>query len=95
MVIAFGVILLFAYNWSHLSRGVKTLLLIMLLMCSQGLFGYSLWKKREWAAGAGTLVFAISGLSIGMISQMYNISGSDTGFYMTWLILPSISVGVR
>lgn len=87
VMIAFGIILLFAYNWNHLSRGIKTLLIILLLISSQGLLGYALWKEKKWSSGAGALVFAISGMSIAMISQMYNISGSDTGFYMTWVIL--------
>jgi len=87
VMIALGIILLFAYNWNHLSRGVKTSLIIICLICSQGLLGYALWKEKKWSGGAGVLVFAISGLSIAMISQMYNISGSETGFYMTWVVL--------
>ena len=87
VMISLGVILLFAYNWSQLSREVKTGTLIILLLLSQGLFGYSLWKEKKWTSGAGTMVFAVSGLSIAMILQMYNISGSETGYFMTWTVL--------
>lgn len=87
IMISLGVILLFAYNWSHLTRITKAILILFVLIFSQGLFGYTLVKNKNWMSGAAVFVFAMSGLSIATISQMYNISGSDTNYYMVWLLL--------
>lgn len=87
IMISLGVILLFAYNWSQLTRSIKTTLILFTLIFSQCLFGYTLIKNKSWMSGASVFVFAMSGLSIATISQMYNISGSDTNYYMVWLLL--------
>ncbi|WP_319370210.1 DUF2157 domain-containing protein [uncultured Ilyobacter sp.] len=87
LLIGLGIILLFAYNWSKIGRGVKTGILIASLMTGQALFYFSLEKKREFIAGTGVFLILMVGLSIAMISQMYNISGEDQGFYLAWSIL--------
>lgn len=87
VMISLGIILLFAYNWSLLTRTVKTTMIGMLLTGSQGLLGYAIYRNKKWINGAGIFVMAMCGASIALISQMYNISGSDTGFFLAWGIL--------
>jgi len=87
IMVSFGIILLFAYNWWQLTRDVKTGIILALLTTSQVVFGISIWRKKEWRTGAGVLNFAMSGVSIAAISQMYNISGSDTSFFCIWAVL--------
>ncbi len=92
IMVSFGVILLFAYNWWQLSREVKTGLILWVLATSQVVFGVSIWKRKEWLTGAGIFNFAMSGVSVAAISQMYNISGSDTSYFFMWslLVLPVV-----
>ncbi len=87
VMVSFGVILLFAYNWWQLTRGVKTGLILGILITSQIVFGVSIWKRKEWLTGAGVFNFAMSGVAVAAISQMYNISGSDTSYFFMWSLL--------
>jgi hypothetical protein len=87
VLIGLGIILLFAYNWSELTREIKTGILIVCLLVGQGLLYFSLHKKKEFISGAGVFLILIVGLSMAMISQMYNISGEETGFYLAWSTL--------
>ncbi len=84
LLIGLGVILLFAYNWSKLTREIKTAVIIAGLFTGQGFLYYSLEKNKEFISGAGVFLILMVGLSIAMISQMYNISGDETGFYLAW-----------
>jgi hypothetical protein len=87
LLIGLGIILLFAYNWSKIGRGVKTGILISSVLTGQIFFYFSLKKKREFVSGAGVFLILMVGLSIAMVSQMYNISGEDQGFYLAWATL--------
>lgn len=87
VLIGLGIILLFAYNWSKLTREIKTGILIICLLLGQGLLYFSLEKKKEFVPGTGVFLILMVGLSIAMISQMYNISGEETGFYLAWSTL--------
>jgi hypothetical protein len=87
LLIGLGIILLFAYNWSKITREIKTGILIGGLLTGQGFFYFSLKKKKEFVSGAGVFLILMVGLSIAMISQMYNISGEEKGFYLAWSAL--------
>ncbi|WP_320047057.1 DUF2157 domain-containing protein [uncultured Ilyobacter sp.] len=84
LLIGLGIILLFAYNWSKIGRGIKTGILVSSVLTGQLFFYFSLEKKREFVSGAGVFLTLMVGLSIAMISQMYNVSGEDRGFYLAW-----------
>ncbi len=90
LLVGLGVILIFAHNWDDLSRSTKTILAFVPLLMGQLACGYSLWKQREnisWREGSSTfLIFAI-GANISLISQIYHISGSMSGFILTWALL--------
>ena len=67
LLIGLGIILLFAYNWSKIGRGVKTGILISSVLTGQIFFYFSLKKKREFVSGSGVFLILMVGLSIAMV----------------------------
>jgi uncharacterized membrane protein len=85
-----GIILIIAHNWDDLSKGAKLFYSLLPLLLGQLICAYTLIKKadsRLWReAGSVFLLFAISA-SISMVSQVYNIPGSLSGFLFIWMLL--------
>ena len=90
ILIGLGLILLFAHNWDEMSKIAKTIVAIAPLAITQILGGYFMYKKPDNLAvreGIGSLLFICIGLSISMVSQIYNIVGSLDSFMQIWLLL--------
>lgn len=85
-----GIILLVAHNWDQFGRLTKTLLSFLPLLLGQALCAFVLLKKKGIVAwrevGASLLLFAV-GASISLVSQVYHIEGSLSGFILIWLVL--------
>ncbi len=89
ILVGLGIILMIAHNWDEFSRTTKTILAFFPLVTAQIVCGFVLIKKLNtaWREGATTfLVFAI-GACISLISQIYNILGDLSTFFLTWMLL--------
>jgi uncharacterized membrane protein len=85
-----GVILLFAYNWNTLGRGVRTLLSLLPLAAAQGVALFAVLRKAgspAWREGCATGVVASVAAGIALIGQTYNIQGDLGSFLLTWMLL--------
>lgn len=85
-----GIILIIAHNWDDLNKTVKLSFALLPMLIGQMACGYVVftrqtekWKKE---ASATFLFFSIAA-SISIVSQVYNIEGSLSGFLLTWMIL--------
>lgn len=90
VMIGIGVILLFAHNWSDISRPARTLLSFLPLLLAQGVGIYTLVKRFDspvWREVSGALISLATGACIALISQTYHIPGNTDVFLMTWLLL--------
>jgi uncharacterized membrane protein len=85
-----GIILLVAHNWDDFNRLTQTILAFLPLLVTQGLCLYTLLRKKEsvvWRESSASLLFFAVAACIALISQIYNISGSLSGFILTWMLL--------
>ena len=90
LLVGSGIVLIVAHNWDELSRFVKTILSFLPLVVAQLICAYTLLKQKDnrvWKEGSSILLFFAIGVSISLISQIYQISGSMSGFLLTWMIL--------
>ncbi|MBK9733232.1 MAG: DUF2157 domain-containing protein [Chitinophagaceae bacterium] len=89
-LVGLGIILVIAHNWDHLSRGIKTTIAFLPLISGQLACAYTLLRKKDqpaWSEGSATFLFLAIGASISMVSQIYNIEGTLSGFLFTWMLL--------
>ncbi len=90
VLISLGIILLIAHNWDELSNSLKTIMAFIPLAIGQGLCGYTLIKQNSksiWReASASFLLFAVASC-IALISQIYHVDGTLSGFLITWICL--------
>ena len=90
LLIGFGIILLFAYNWDELSKSLKTILAFAPLSIAFALGAYAQFKKpqsRAWAESISLGVALSSAACLGLIWQTYQINGGLREFYFSWSIL--------
>ncbi len=89
-LIGAGIILLLAHNWENLSRFTRTIISLTPLVVAQLLCGRLLLREKPSLAGregAGTFLLLAVGAALSLISQTYHISGSLSGFLLTWMLL--------
>ncbi|MBI4979282.1 MAG: DUF2157 domain-containing protein [Spirochaetes bacterium] len=90
VLVGLGIILLIAYNWSAMTKAVKTVFAFALLAAGIGVSGFAYFTRRDsaaWRESAGTLLFLIIGAVLALIGQIYHLP-SDTGaFMLTWVLL--------
>ncbi len=89
VLIGLGLVLVFAYNWEKLGRNVKSLIVILLLLFSQGVtFFVRFYNARQRLYEAASIFQVLMvGTSIALVSQIYNISGEIDIFLLVWAIL--------
>lgn len=90
LLVGSGIVLIVAHNWDELSRSLKTMLAFLPLVAGQIICAYTLVKQKEsrvWKECSSVLLFFAIGVSISLISQIYQISGSLSGFLLTWILL--------
>ncbi|MEJ7766816.1 MAG: DUF2157 domain-containing protein [Chitinophagaceae bacterium] len=90
LLVGSGILLVIAHNWDELSRPVKTGLSFFPLLAAQLACAYTLFKRKDnrgWRESSGILLFFAVGASITLISQIYQVSGSISGFLLTWVLL--------
>ncbi len=90
ILVGLGIILIVAHNWDELSRLTKTFFAFLPLLVGQLICGFILIKKQDSTAwresGAAFLFFSI-GSCIALVSQIYNIPGNLSLFFLTWMLL--------
>ncbi len=90
LLVGFGIILVVAHNWDDLNRLTQTILAFLPLALTQGLCVYTLLRKKEsmaWRESSAALLFFAVAACISLISQVYHISGTLSGFLLTWMAL--------
>jgi uncharacterized membrane protein len=89
LLVSAGVILLFAYNWDDLSRGVKIAISFVPFVCALLLGSYSILFSDDRRVKEGAALFASASIAVvtALVSQIYHIDGAFSDF--TMLILAS------
>ena len=90
LLISAGVILLFAHNWEQFGRLARTVLSFLPLVVGIAVSTGSILRKNHSTAlaeGAGAFHALAVGACIALIGQTYQLSGSFTGFMLTWMLL--------
>jgi len=88
-LIGIGILLILAHNWDDFSRSIKTILAFVPLVIGQLCVGYALLKKKgkTWKEASGTFLFFGIGISMALVSQIYNIPGNFGTYLLTWVVL--------
>jgi uncharacterized membrane protein len=90
LLVGMGVVLIIAHNWDELSTAAKLFFGLAPMMACHIAAGFLVFKQstsKAWIESVSVLlVFAVA-TAIGIVSQVYNISGDFAGFLMTWMIL--------
>jgi len=90
ILIGGGIILLYAYNWSDLSRGARAGLAFIPLIAAQLLAGQLLLLgerspgRRE---GSSTFVMLALGACMAVVSQIYHLSDDVSSFILVWMLM--------
>jgi uncharacterized membrane protein len=90
LLVGMGIILILAHNWDELSRPVRVTIGILPLLSGQILAGRLIFKKidsRIWRESVAVFLFCAIGVSIGVVSQAYNLGGDLADFLLTWMCL--------
>lgn len=88
--VGLGIILIVAHNWDQFPRIFKSFLAFVPMLLGQGICGYALLKKKEkkvWKEGASVFLIAAMGATLSMISQIYNIQGNLSDYFLTWMLM--------
>ncbi len=90
ILVSLGIILILAHNWDSLSRSIKTVIAFIPLVAGQAICGYTLLKRQEsvtWREAGSAFLFFSVGACIGLLSQIYNVSGNLASYLFTWMLL--------
>lgn len=90
LLVGMGIVLILAHNWDDLSVPVKLVIGMIPLLATQFITGRLVLKRidsRTWKEGTATFLFCAIGVSISIVSQVYNIEGDLAGFLLTWICL--------
>jgi len=90
LLIGFGIIFVLAYNWSALSRSVRTVLSLVPLLMGQGVAGWVLWQSKPaaaWREGAAAFLMLALVASIALIQQTYHVASDFDALLLPGLVL--------
>lgn len=90
LLASLGVILVIAHNWDELGRFAKTFVAFLPLLLGQALCAYTLVRQKNsiaWKETSAIVLFFGVAACISLVAQTYNISGSLSGFLLTWMLL--------
>lgn len=92
ILVGLGIILIFAHNWENLPRITRLLIATGLLLFSQAISGFTLYRKQDsliWRESAGTFQFLMLGAAMAIVGQTYHLAEDTDAFLRTWLLLSS------
>ncbi|MGC3948523.1 MAG: DUF2157 domain-containing protein, partial [Chryseolinea sp.] len=90
LLVGLGIILILAHNWDDLSRLTKVIIGLLPLVIGQVLTGWLIFKPvedRAWREGVAAFLFCAIGVSIAIVSQVYNMGGDLADFLLAWMAL--------
>lgn len=90
LLIGFGIIYLFAHNWDHLSRSMKTFLSMTPVIIAIGVNLFTLLKRKDnviWQESAAIYSFLAVGSMLALIMQVYQLQGIENYFFTYWCML--------
>ena len=90
VLVGAGLITLLAYNWTGLSRTMRTVISFLPLLAGQIVaFGVIRNNKASTSSreGAGTFLMLAVGACVALVSQTYHMSGDFETFMLTWMLL--------
>jgi uncharacterized membrane protein len=85
-----GIVLIIAHNWDTFPRGIKIFFALLPLAIGQVLCAFALAKHRQnriWNEASAVFLFFAVASSISIVSQVYNIPGSLSGFLFAWMLV--------
>jgi uncharacterized membrane protein len=89
-LLAAGIILILAHNWSNLSRAIRICISYLPLVVSQIIGFWVIIKKRDsiaWTEGIAAFGFLSIGATLSLVSQTYHIQGDFRSFIFNWMLL--------
>ncbi|KUO64569.1 MAG: hypothetical protein APF83_06870 [Lutibacter sp. BRH_c52] len=90
ILVGLGIIMIIAHNWDELSKTTKTFFALLPLVGGQLLCLFTLIKKQDsvaWRESSAAFLFFSVGVSISLVSQIYNIPGDLSSYLLTWMLL--------
>jgi uncharacterized membrane protein len=90
LLVGLGIILIIAHNWDDFGKTIKLTLAMLPLFIGQLTCWYGLLKRSgsvAWREGSATFLLLAIACSISIVSQVYNIEGSLSGFLFIWMLL--------
>jgi uncharacterized membrane protein len=90
-LVGMGIILILAHNWDNFTKTIKTFFAFLPLIIGQLIVGYVILKERSetWKESSGVFLFFAVGVSMALISQIYNIPDNLSAYLLTWVLLCS------
>lgn len=90
LLVGLGLLLLVAHNWDEFPRGIKLGFAFLPLVLTQTVAFVLVQRdvaSAGWREGCATLLVLSIGVSISLVSQVYNISGDLAKFLLVWMTL--------
>jgi hypothetical protein len=89
-LLAAGIILILAHNWSDLPRQIRIVISFLPLVVSQIIGFWVIIKKRDsiaWTEGIAAFGFLSIGATLALVSQTYHLQGDFRSFIFNWMLL--------
>ena len=89
ILIGMGILLILAHNWDDFPRLLKTSIAFIPLVIGQLAVGFTILKKRgvAWKEASCSFLFFGIGISMALVSQIYNIPGNFNSYLLVWMLL--------
>ncbi len=92
LLFAAALLIFIASNWETMPRLARVGLITTVLVVANGLGGWASTLGRRYLADALWLIGSASfAAGIALISQMYHLSGSESGLYLIWWLSAIVS----
>lgn len=89
LCISGGIISIFAHNWDDYSKPIRVMLSMIPIICGLAVFGKALFQhlgSKVWMECASVFLVLMTGSTIALISQVYNLGGSFERFLLIWML---------
>ncbi|HYG19096.1 MAG TPA: DUF2157 domain-containing protein [Ohtaekwangia sp.] len=90
LLVGLGIILIIAHNWDGFGKTIKLGFALFPLLIGQLVCAFVLLRRPEssaWRESAATFLVMAVAAGISIVSQVYNIEGSLSGFLFIWMAL--------
>jgi uncharacterized membrane protein len=90
LLVGGGMILVFAYQWEHISDFAKALLSVVPVLLGLLIFIYAFVRKREepaWRESASGFMMLMIAATIGLYSQTFEVFEQPEQFWIYWILI--------